>query len=59
MQYLKIIYLENMKLFQIQKTNYSIKTNPRMTTYMFILKKSDWEKISKKYVLSKKNLLKQ
>ena len=59
MQYLKIIYLENMKLFQIQKTNYSIKTNPRMTAYRFILKKSDWEKISKKYVLSKKNLLKQ
>ena len=59
MQYLKTIYLENMNLFQIQKTNYSIKTNPRMTTYMFILKKSDWEKISKKYVLSKKNLLKQ
>ena len=48
-----------MNLFQIQKTDYSIKTNPRMTTYMFILKKSDWEKISKKYVLSKKNLLKQ
>ena len=59
MQYLKITYLENMNLFQIQKTNYSIKTNPRMTAYMFILKKSDWEKISKKYVLSKKNLLKQ
>ena len=41
------------------KSNYSIKTNPRMTGYRFILKKSDWEKISKKYVLSKKNLLKQ
>ena len=46
-----------MNLFQIQKTNYSIKTNPRMTTYMFILKKSDWEKISKKYVLSKKKFI--
>ena len=41
------------------KSNYSIKTNQRMTAYRFILKKSDWEKISKKYVLSKKNLLKQ
>ena len=41
------------------KSSYSIKTNPTMTAYRFILKKSDWEKISKKYVLSKKNLLKQ
>ena len=39
------------------KSSYSIKTNPRMTAYRFVLKKSDWEKISKKYVLSIKKFI--
>ena len=39
------------------KSNYSVKANPRMTAYGFVLKKSDWEKISKKYVLSTKQFI--
>ena len=34
------------------KTNYSIKVHPRMAAYGFVLKQSDWEKISKQYVKS-------
>ena len=39
------------------KSNYSIKANPRMTAYGFILKKADWEQISKKYSLSTKKFI--
>ena len=39
------------------KSNYSIKVNPRMTSYGFVLKKSDWEQISKKYILSTKKFI--
>ena len=37
------------------KSNYSIKVHPRIAAYGFMLKKSDWDKISKKYIKSAKN----
>ena len=37
------------------KSNYSVKVHPRMAAYGFVLKKSDWDKISKKYIKSAKN----
>ena len=36
------------------KTNYSVKVHPTMAAYGFVLKKSDWEKISRKYIYSSK-----
>ena len=39
------------------KSNYSVKTNPRMTAYGFVLNKSDWDQISKKYVISTKKFI--
>ena len=40
------------------KTNYKIKVHPKMAGYGFVLKKYDWEYISKKYILSAKNFIK-
>jgi hypothetical protein len=36
------------------KSNYSIKVHPRFAAYGFVLKKSDWDNISKKYIKSAK-----
>ena len=42
-----------------QRSNEIIKVHPRVTAYGFILKKQDWEIISKKYIISSKNFIKQ
>ena len=39
------------------KTNYKIKVHPKMAAYGFVLKKSDWEYIANKYILSAKNFI--
>ena len=39
------------------KTNYSVKVHPRMAAYGFVLKKEDWENISKKYMISAKKFV--
>ena len=39
------------------KSNYIVKVHPKMAAYGFILKKSDWEKISKKYIISSKKFI--
>ena len=39
------------------KSNYIVKVHPKMAAYGFVLKKSDWENISKKYIISTKKFI--
>ena len=39
------------------KTNYSVKVHPKVAAYGFVLKQNDWEKISKKYIISAKKFV--
>ena len=42
-----------------QRSNEIIKVHPRVSAYGFIIKKQDWEKISKKHIFSSKKFIEQ